>query len=242
MAFPLKLVKFVSVNTKVIRLANVRLYADVQFSSDTKNIEVNKENETPFKSESETNGNGPSPSPSKPAFEPTWQFAGLIKAVDIFKKADEALASPPPSSDSMPEPESFATLFRNSHHVQIGDANGTVVVGTVVEILDDDLYIDFGGKFPAVCKIPRDKRGYRRGVEVRLRLLNVELASKFLGADRAITLLEADAQLIGLQNKRAKELFSGKGSQRISTHVQRNLDDNSAPREIKTKSTLSGMF
>lgn len=128
---------------------------------------------------------------------------GLEKAIKMFERVEdmsvsesESVETSKPSDD---KPVGFATLLRRSKLVAIGKPKGRIVIGTIIETLNDDLYIDFGGKFHCVCKKPRTSaEKYRRGVKVRIRLHDLEMSSHFLGAERDITLLEADATLIGL--------------------------------------------
>lgn len=64
-----------------------------------------------------------------------------------------------PTTTTTPSKPTFASLFRNSPLVQLGPPEGKVVVGTVVDVVGDDLYIDFGFKFTAVCRRPKMNAG-----------------------------------------------------------------------------------
>ncbi|XP_065344677.1 small ribosomal subunit protein bS1m [Cloeon dipterum] len=133
------------------------------------------------------------------------KLSGFAKSFQRqFKTEDEK---------SVLEPEqvvSFANLLRNSKFVDLGDPKGKVVVGNIYHIVGDDLYIDFGFKFPCVCTRPaRNGDAFVRGAKVRLRINELELSSRFLGSNRDMTLLEADCTLLGLVYSPAQSRDSG---------------------------------
>lgn len=102
--------------------------------------------------------------------------------------------------DKTPDtPQTFASLIRNSKFVDLGNPEGKLVTGEIFNIVGDDLYVDFGWKFYCVCQRPiKNGQYYVRGSKVRLKIKDLELSSRFLGATTDITLLEADCILMGL--------------------------------------------
>lgn len=72
-------------------------------------------------------------------------------------------------TDANQEKPRFTKLLRNSHLVRLGYIkNGFVTKGVIKNVVDDTIFIDFGGKFPMITKKPEaHNEFYVRGAEVR---------------------------------------------------------------------------
>ncbi|XP_059487189.1 small ribosomal subunit protein bS1m [Neocloeon triangulifer] len=135
------------------------------------------------------------------------KLSGFAQSFQRQFKSQEAAVPHTPAQD-----ESFATLLRNSKFMDLGDPKGKIVSGYIYHIVGDDLYIDFGFKFPCVCIRPaRNGAAYVRGAKVRLRINELELSTRFLGSERDMTLLEADCTLLGLIYSPAQAFQASRG-------------------------------
>ncbi|EJD74694.1 hypothetical protein LOAG_18026 [Loa loa] len=116
----------------------------------------------------------------------------------------------------------FAELFQHSKFVQLGDFEGRIVIGEIIRRIGDDLYIDMGLKFDAVCKAPVMKNeSYKIGAKVLLRLHDPELSELFLGSTKELTLLEADATLLGLYHPQSDESMKAAFLESIEKEVKK---------------------
>ena len=87
------------------------------------------------------------------------------QAVETIKEESETTAPNVTNNqlirlEEKPPNLTFAQMFRRSKFVSLGDLRNKYLIGRIVEVVGNDLYIDYGGKFNAVCKMPEKNAKY----------------------------------------------------------------------------------
>ena len=80
-------------------------------------------------------------------------------AADLVSKTDQITqdSAQTKQKSSSKRPVTFAKLFKESKFVSMGRLEGKDFVGKIVDVVGDDLYVDYGGKFYCICKRPEKK-------------------------------------------------------------------------------------
>lgn len=104
-----------------------------------------------------------------------------------------------PEANGAAKNETFPEIFKRSKFVSILDPVNQEVEGVVLAVVGKNLYVDFGCKFHAVVPVPNvNAASYRKGAKVVVRVLDLEMTNHFIGDGKDLSLLEAEAELVGL--------------------------------------------
>ena len=131
------------------------------------------------------------------AVNPNKNITSDLNSVETSSSTSSSNTNTNASVQQQKEKKSFAKLFKESKFVSLGNLENKYVIGKIVEIVGDDLYIDYGGKFYCVCRRPtRNSHAYVRNENVKIKLNSFEMSAYFLNAAKNMTLLESDADLV----------------------------------------------
>jgi len=107
------------------------------------------------------------------------------------------------------EPEDlFESLLYNSPLLQLESFHGKTLVGKILDVVNDDLYIDYGGKFHMVVtqgkvetwghkRQQQQQQRYEKGQLVHVEVKDYEIIGKFMGDEKYITINESDGVVLG---------------------------------------------
>ncbi|XP_003384067.3 PREDICTED: 28S ribosomal protein S28, mitochondrial-like [Amphimedon queenslandica] len=107
--------------------------------------------------------------------------------------------------------ETFAEMMAKSRLLTSCGSSpvGHKVLGKIIAVVDDNLYIDFGGKFHGVVPCPEfGSEIYVVGTKVEVIVKDLEMSAHFLGAPQDSSLLEARIKLVGLLREFKMNLIS----------------------------------
>merc|ERR1711973_178146 len=140
---------------------------------------------------------------------------------DLSELLDQMFSTDPTTEDIDPDSrEYFEQLLDSSPLMQMESFKDELLIGKIKDIVNDDLYIDYGGKFFFITQRP-EKQGdeYQKGTRVLMKLTQYEVTGKFHGEHRALTINESDGILLGLYKPR-RQNFENRSRSKGPTLVE----------------------
>ena len=133
------------------------------------------------------------------------------------------------NEDTFPEMMAKSRLLTSCGSSPVGHR----ALGKVIGVVDDNLYIDFGGKFHGVVPCPElEADVYTVDTLVEVIVKDLEMSEHFLGDPQDSSLLEAEIRLVGLLTESKMNLITDKTDDISKTDDIYKTDDISKTDDI----------